>query len=81
MVEGTIFAFGFSKKYDLSLLLIEGQVLSVSGIRPTCQYDSHLCAQLKKGRKTEPGKSVAKIGTDLPEKAEKGPNFKTALLR
>ncbi len=26
-VEGTIFAFGFSKKYDLSLLLIEGRVL------------------------------------------------------
>jgi hypothetical protein len=27
MVEGTIFAFGFSKKYDLSLLFIEGWVL------------------------------------------------------
>jgi hypothetical protein len=26
-VEGMIFAFGFQKKYDLSLLLIEGRVL------------------------------------------------------
>jgi hypothetical protein len=26
-VEGTIFAFGFSKKYDLLLLSIEGRVL------------------------------------------------------
>jgi hypothetical protein len=26
-VEGTIFAFGFSKKYDLSLLSIESRVL------------------------------------------------------
>jgi hypothetical protein len=26
-VEGTIFAFSFSKKYDLSLILIEGRVL------------------------------------------------------
>jgi hypothetical protein len=26
-VEGTIFAFGFSKNYDLSLLSIEGRVL------------------------------------------------------
>ncbi len=27
MVEGTIFAFNFSKKYDLSILSIEGRVL------------------------------------------------------
>ncbi len=26
-VEGTFFAFGFSKKYDLSLLSIKGRVL------------------------------------------------------
>jgi hypothetical protein len=27
VVEGKIFAFGFSKKYDLSLLSVEGRVL------------------------------------------------------
>jgi hypothetical protein len=42
-VEGTIFAFGFSKKYDLSLLLIEGLVLDrCQAFDRLASVDAHL---------------------------------------
>ncbi len=43
-VEGTIFAFGFSKKYDISLLSIECRVLNRRQAfdRLAC-VDAHLC--------------------------------------
>jgi hypothetical protein len=44
-VEGTIFAFGFSKKYDISLLSIECLVLDAWRVfdRIAC-VDAHLCS-------------------------------------
>jgi hypothetical protein len=44
-VEGMIFAFGFQKKYDLSLLLIEGRVLDrCRAFDRLASVDAHLCA-------------------------------------
>ncbi len=43
-VEGTIFAFGFSKNYDLSLLSIEGGVLDrCRAFDRLVSVDAHLC--------------------------------------
>jgi hypothetical protein len=45
-VEGTILAFGFFKKYDLSLLLIEGRVLDrCRAFHRLASVDAHLCPQ------------------------------------
>jgi hypothetical protein len=45
-VEGTIFAFGFLKKYDLSLLSIEGRVLDrCRAFDRLASVDAHLCGQ------------------------------------
>jgi hypothetical protein len=42
-VGGTIFAFGFSKKYDLSLLSIEGLVLDLCrAFDRLASVDAHL---------------------------------------
>jgi hypothetical protein len=43
-VEGTIFAFGFSKKYDISLLSIECRVLDrFQAFDQLACVDAHLC--------------------------------------
>jgi hypothetical protein len=43
-VEETIFAFGFSKKYDLSLLSIKGRVLGrCRAFDQLVSVDAHLC--------------------------------------
>jgi hypothetical protein len=43
-MEGKIFAFGFSKKYDLALLLIEGRVLDrCRAFDRFVRVDAHLC--------------------------------------
>ncbi len=43
---GTIFAFGFSKKYDLSLLSLEGQVLDrCPAFNQLASVDAHLCSR------------------------------------
>ncbi len=43
-VEGTIFAFGFSKKYDLLLLLIDGRVLNrCQSFDRLASVNAHLC--------------------------------------
>ncbi len=47
-VEGMIFDFGFSKKYDLSLLSIEGWVLDwCRAFDGLASVDAHLCWQYK----------------------------------
>jgi hypothetical protein len=44
VVEGTIFAFGFLKKYNLSLLSMEGRVLDrCRAFDRLVSVDSHLC--------------------------------------
>ncbi len=50
-VEGTIFAFGFSKKYDISLLSIECRVLDRCRAfdRLAC-VDAHLCIPAGDGK-------------------------------
>jgi hypothetical protein len=48
-VEGTIFAFEFSKKYDLSLLSIEGRVLDrCRAFDRLASVDAQLCTGVRR---------------------------------
>jgi hypothetical protein len=48
--HGTIFAFGFSKKYDLSLILIEGRVLDrCRAFDQLVSVDAHLWCAMHEG--------------------------------